>query len=352
MRDIGTLLTIGLTITYSSTADAINTVSATAKSSFGLVSDSQREKNWKIIKSDFNFFGVSAELYTPDYVGKTSCPTREKPTVPVSSTTRECYPYRVENSIGSAWTDGTVTILRESLLQTFYEYEVTTSAQTFQKNVVVTSVGLLADPINLSIGGAGAGLSVNYGLGSGTDSGATITARFGLGDYGNQDAPFVFWNDKSDPNGSIPDDSFDLFQIKIVERDNKIDAIVSLFSSPDINLAINFSFPASQIENVIENANWIKNATTGKLILLDTLNDLVNLEITSANDNYLDQLGAIGLSLKSKADASEEDDDNMEIPEPTSTLSILALGTIGAASTLKRKLKPSKSTEKETTKVG
>ncbi len=40
------------------------------------------------------------------------------------------------------------------------------------------------------------------------------------------------------------------------------------------------------------------------------------------------------------------------IPEPTSTLSLLALGTLGAASTLKRKLKPSKSTEKETTKVG
>ncbi|MFN5970186.1 MAG: DUF4082 domain-containing protein [Microcystis sp.] len=40
------------------------------------------------------------------------------------------------------------------------------------------------------------------------------------------------------------------------------------------------------------------------------------------------------------------------VPEPTSTLSLLALGTLGAASTLKRQLKPSKSTEKETTKVG
>jgi len=39
-------------------------------------------------------------------------------------------------------------------------------------------------------------------------------------------------------------------------------------------------------------------------------------------------------------------------PEPTSVLSLFALGTLGAASTLKRKLKPSKSTEKETTKVG
>lgn len=39
-------------------------------------------------------------------------------------------------------------------------------------------------------------------------------------------------------------------------------------------------------------------------------------------------------------------------PEPTSTLSLLALGTLGAVSTLKRKLKPSQSLEKETTKVG
>ena len=39
------------------------------------------------------------------------------------------------------------------------------------------------------------------------------------------------------------------------------------------------------------------------------------------------------------------------VPEPTSTLSLLTLGTLGAASTLKRKLKPSKLTEKETTKV-
>jgi len=39
------------------------------------------------------------------------------------------------------------------------------------------------------------------------------------------------------------------------------------------------------------------------------------------------------------------------VPEPTSTLGFLALGTLGAASTLKRKLKSSQSTEKETTKV-
>jgi len=42
---------------------------------------------------------------------------------------------------------------------------------------------------------------------------------------------------------------------------------------------------------------------------------------------------------------------SIKVPEPSSILSILALGTLGAASTLKRKLKSSKSSEKETTKV-
>jgi hypothetical protein len=39
------------------------------------------------------------------------------------------------------------------------------------------------------------------------------------------------------------------------------------------------------------------------------------------------------------------------IPEPSSTLSFLAFGILGAGATLKRKLKPSKSKEKELTKV-
>jgi hypothetical protein len=42
---------------------------------------------------------------------------------------------------------------------------------------------------------------------------------------------------------------------------------------------------------------------------------------------------------------------DIAVPEPSSTLSLLALGTLGAASTFKRKLKSSKSSEKETTKV-
>lgn len=44
--------------------------------------------------------------------------------------------------------------------------------------------------------------------------------------------------------------------------------------------------------------------------------------------------------------------DEKVVPEPSSTLSLLALGTLSAASTLKRKLKASKCTEKELEKVG
>lgn len=40
------------------------------------------------------------------------------------------------------------------------------------------------------------------------------------------------------------------------------------------------------------------------------------------------------------------------VPEPSSTLGLFALGTLGAASTLKRKLKSSKSSERELEKVG
>ncbi len=45
----------------------------------------------------------------------------------------------------------------------------------------------------------------------------------------------------------------------------------------------------------------------------------------------------------------------IQVPEPTSTAGLLAIGSfgaLGAASTLKRKLKSSKTSEKETIKVG
>ncbi|MEY3554866.1 MAG: hypothetical protein RLZZ580_920 [Cyanobacteriota bacterium] len=49
--------------------------------------------------------------------------------------------------------------------------------------------------------------------------------------------------------------------------------------------------------------------------------------------------------------ASDPTEKPVPCPEPSQFLGLLALGTLGAASTLKRKLKSSKSSEKETTKV-
>ncbi len=46
------------------------------------------------------------------------------------------------------------------------------------------------------------------------------------------------------------------------------------------------------------------------------------------------------------------DGDDVAVPESGNIAGLLAIGIVGAASTLKRKLKPSKSTEKATTKIG
>ena len=76
---------------------------------------------------------------------------------------------------------------------------------------------------------------------------------------------------------------------------------------------------------------------------------------TSANDNNLGQQLEIRLLNLLNSPGLEVDFDNVRldatsVPETTSTLSILALGALGAGSILKRKLKPSQ--EKETIKVG
>lgn len=80
--------------------------------------------------------------------------------------------------------------------------------------------------------------------------------------------------------------------------------------------------------------------------------DYVIYTLQSLNIDYLEtEISATGEDSKYDESFKDDDDDNMEIPEPSPILGLLALGTLGAASTLKRKLKPSQSTEKETTKV-
>lgn len=63
-------------------------------------------------------------------------------------------------------------------------------------------------------------------------------------------------------------------------------------------------------------------------------------------------LGFDSQDVNVELDLSGSGSASVAVPENSSSVSLLALGTLGAASTLKRKLKPSKSTEKETTKVG
>ncbi|NCS13136.1 MAG: PEP-CTERM sorting domain-containing protein [Microcystis aeruginosa G13-09] len=71
--------------------------------------------------------------------------------------------------------------------------------------------------------------------------------------------------------------------------------------------------------------------------------------------NHGGHLWDTAFNVRQATGAVNENIDALEAvatPEPSSFLSLLALGTLGAASTLKRKLKTFQSTEKETTKVG
>ena len=72
---------------------------------------------------------------------------------------------------------------------------------------------------------------------------------------------------------------------------------------------------------------------------------LKNIELSQ------DKEGTLSLTVTNQASA-ESPKGIPEIPEFTSINTLLGLGSLGAASTLKRKLKPSQSTKKATTKVG
>ena len=77
------------------------------------------------------------------------------------------------------------------------------------------------------------------------------------------------------------------------------------------------------------------------------------IKIDSTNPSNDDNIFFVGINLTAKADVCVDGPALCKtVPEPSSSLSILALGTLGAASTLKRQLKSSKSSEKEPTKVG
>ncbi|NET44748.1 MAG: PEP-CTERM sorting domain-containing protein [Okeania sp. SIO2B3] len=81
---------------------------------------------------------------------------------------------------------------------------------------------------------------------------------------------------------------------------------------------------------------------------LQTYTENGNSSFLSFNSNILDLSNNLTISAISTGEVSV---DGKKIPEPTSVLSLLAIGTLGAASTLKRKLKSSKSAEKDLEKV-
>jgi hypothetical protein len=74
---------------------------------------------------------------------------------------------------------------------------------------------------------------------------------------------------------------------------------------------------------------------------------LVNFEGSTASPGFTEVVASVSLPVTFGTVQQVQ-----QVPEPASLFGLGVLSTLGAASTLKRKLKPSQSIEKETTKVG
>jgi len=74
---------------------------------------------------------------------------------------------------------------------------------------------------------------------------------------------------------------------------------------------------------------------------------LANLEGSISSAGFTEVLASVSLPVTFGTAQTAQ-----QVPEPASLFGLGVLGTLGVGSTLKRKLKPSKSAEKETTKVG
>ncbi len=74
---------------------------------------------------------------------------------------------------------------------------------------------------------------------------------------------------------------------------------------------------------------------------------LVNFEGSIASPSFTEVVASVSLPVTFGTAQTAQ-----QVPEPASLFGLGVLGTLGVGSTLKRKLKPSKSAEKETTKVG
>lgn len=184
----------------------------------------------------------------------------------------------VQNVVTSA---GTLGVFRAS-----NTYTMTTSANT--GNLPVTAArGRYIDPYELEILSPGLVVTGQQGLLTGSQvqardprlsAGASLPlvlqGRFGEGDFAASD-PAAFWPDSGPP----PAGAFDLYNISIFENSSgAIDATVQLFASPDPDYSLSFSATASQIENAIRNANWVR---AGDIYTMQSsLSDLLDVTIT------------------------------------------------------------------------
>ncbi|NET44749.1 hypothetical protein [Okeania sp. SIO2B3] len=139
---------------------------------------------------------------------------------------------------------------------------------------------------------------------------------------------------------------------------NESEFVASLgFETPSENVSVSSQFLFSDLGgNDID--DWLSTIFIDIQQQLPTIYqsdlslDLINDEISFVfPENILLGSGFIANGSNDLNVSSSLDIEVEKIPEPTFTLSFLALGTLGAASTLKRKLKSSKSSEKELEKV-
>jgi hypothetical protein len=162
-------------------------------------------------------------------------------------------------------------------------------------------------------------------------------AKF-LGDQSTAFGGSIRWNIKTDIIGS-----------NLVPSIMLVGQSVTLFYPTLQKPGTSFTDPTSQFSVPLIPSGWrINNPQTGlqptDIQFQQVLGNLSAIRLLGDWGNGFETTGLDNVVLSSAPTSAP-------IPETSSTFSLLAFGTLGAASTLKRKLKSSKSTEKETTKV-
>jgi hypothetical protein len=145
------------------------------------------------------------------------------------------------------------------------------------------------------------------------------------------------------------------------------------FTNVNLILTVNGNpFPVLNAANtslVLGTGQFLVNATSSTLTFNTAGSNPVDLAFVNSSTVFGGPFYAIGFDSTSGFETAFATSPNVnasvafpvtfgtvqqvqQVPEPASLFGLGVLSTLGAASTLKRKLKPSKSAEKETTKVG